>query len=164
MGRYYRTTEGREGKFALCSQPSTDPEGFFGLEEQEPTEVEYYANKDQEEYIKSRVDELYDKLEVPKEKRVYYFGITNEDNKNSMSAWYDTVEKYAYKKINNAEVKRYEKLLGEKLDKFYCEEKHKTMIEKFKGSSLCMARIKLGVVILSDIKDTGECWITADLC
>ena len=33
MGRFYRTTEGREGKFALGSQPSTDPGVFFEMEE-----------------------------------------------------------------------------------------------------------------------------------
>ena len=158
MGRYYRTNEGREGKFALCSQPSTDPEGFFGLEEQEPNEIEYHADKDQEEYIKSKVDELYDKLEIPKDKRVYYY-----NNEKPLTEWYDMVEKYAYRKINRAEVKRYEQLMGEKPDQFYCGEKHKTLIERFKGSSLCMARIKLGITILSDIKDTGECWITAEL-
>lgn len=158
MGRWYRTTEGREGKFAVCKQPSTDPEDFFGLEEQEPNEIEYHASKDQEEDIKNRVDELYDKLGVPKEKRVYYYS-----GDKPLNDWYDMVEQYAYKKINNAEVKRYEKLLGEKPDQFYCGEEHKTMIEKFDGSSLCMARIKLGITILSDIKDTGECWITAEL-
>lgn len=158
MGRYYHSNEGREGKFALCSQPSTDPGDFFGLEEQEPNEIEYYANKDQEAYIKSKVDGLYDKLEVPKDKRVYYYG-----SDKPLNEWYDLIEKYTYIKINRAEIKRYEKLRKEKLDQYYCEDKHKTLIEKFKGSSLCMARIKLGITILSDIKDTGECWLTADL-
>lgn len=158
MGRWYRTTEGREGKFALCSQSSTDPEDFFNLEECEPQEIEYHATSDQEPEIKSKVDQLYDKLEVPKEKRVYYY-----DSNKPLDSWYDMIEQYTYKKINNAEVKRYEKLLGEKPDQFYCGDKHKTLIEKFKGSNLCMARIKLGITILSDIKDTGECWLTAEL-
>lgn len=158
MGRYYRTTEGREGKFALGKQPSSDPGDFFDLEEVEPAEVEYRADKAQEEDIKKKVDELYDKLEVPKEKRVYYYNGDEPLNK-----WYDMIEKYVYNKINNAEVKRYERMLGKRPDQFYCSEKNKTLIEKFEGSSLCMARIKLGITILSDIKDAGECWLTADL-
>lgn len=158
MGRFYRTTEGREGKFALGSQPSTDPGVFFEMEEQEPTEIEYHAGQEQEEEIKKKVDELYDKLKVPKDKRSYYY-----DPKKSLADWYDMMEKYCYTKVNRAEIKRYEKIRGEKLDQYYTEEKHKTLIEKFKGSSLCMARIKLGLTILSDIKDTGECWLTADI-
>ena len=164
MGRYYHSNEGREGKFALCSQSSTDPGDFFGLEEQEPTEIEYYAGSSQEEDIKKKVNELYDKLGVPEDKRIFYFNIVHEGGEpNQMETWYEMVEQYAYIKINRAEIKRYEKLRGEKIDQYYCDDKHKTLIEKFKGANLCMARIKLGVVILSDIKDTGECWITADL-
>lgn len=163
MGRYYHTTEGREGKFALGTQPSSDPGTFFDLEEIEPSEIEYHAEADQEEDIKKKVEELYDKLEVPKEKRMYYFGTNSDGTKNSMMDWYDMIEKYTYVKINNAEVKRYEKIMGKKPDQFYCEDKCKTMIEKFEGSSLCMSRIKLGIIILSDIKDAGECWLTADL-
>lgn len=158
MGRWYRTTEGREGKFAVCRQPSTDPEDFFGLEECEPTEIEYHADGSQEEEIRNKVDQLYDKLEVPKEKRVYYYS-----GDMPLESWYDMMEEYTYIKINKAEVKRYEKLRGKMPDEFYCSDKHKTLIEKIDGSSLCMSRIKLGITILSDIKDSGECWLTAEI-
>lgn len=158
MGRYYHSSQGREGKFSVGRQPSTDPGNFFGLEEQEPSEIEYFASKEQEGEIKSKVDELYDKLEVPKEKRVYYYS-----GDEPLDGWYNMMEQYAYDKINNAELKRYEQLRGETQDQFYCSDKNKTLIEKFKGSSLCVARIKLGITILSDIKDSGECWLTADL-
>ena len=34
---------------------------------------------------------------------------------------------------------------------------------EIKGMALVLARIRLGLSILSDIKDTGECWLNAEL-
>lgn len=158
MGRYYNTANGRGGKFGFGKQPSTDPGDFFGMQELEPCEITYTADKDNEEDIKAKVDELYDKAEVPKEERIYYQkGPENEDKLG------DLLEKYIYRKVNRNEVERYDKIEGFKHEPYYCGEEHKTLIEKFEGASLCASRIRLGVVILSEIKDYNICELTAEL-
>ena len=73
------------------------------------------------------------------------------------------IEKYAYRKVNRNEVKRYNKIDGFEHRTFYCEEKHKTMIDVIQGADLCISRLKLGLTILSDIKDEGYSEITTDL-
>lgn len=45
MGRYYYTDNGKEGKFMFGVQPSDDPD-YMGMIEQEPTSIDYYADKD----------------------------------------------------------------------------------------------------------------------
>lgn len=165
MGRYYRSIYGRGGKFALGSQPSTDPGDFFGMEELSQTHITYYVAGKEEEEIKKKVDKLYDELKVPQEERVYYIptdGSANEVNEAN-NAFYRMIYKYCYHKVNRNEVKRYDRIDGFDHEQFYCSEKHKTLIEKFKGSSLCASRVRLGVVILSDIKDNGDCELEAEL-
>ena len=44
MGRYYNTNTGRGGKFGFACQNSSDPQDYFGMEEQEPTSITYYAD------------------------------------------------------------------------------------------------------------------------
>lgn len=159
MGRYFQTETGRDGKFGFGSQPSTDPGDFFEMEEQEPNEITYTLDKNNYDMVKEKVDELYDKLNVPAEERIYY--LKKEREKEDKLG--DLLEKYAYKKVNNAEVKRYNKIDGFEHSTYYNEEKHKTFIDVFEGAGLCCSRVKLGLVILSDLQDDGFCELTAEL-
>ena len=159
MGRYYNTANGRGGKFGFGKQPSTDPGDFFGMQELEPCEITYTADKDNEEDIKAKVDELYNKVGVPKEERIYYQKGAEDEN-----ALGDLLEKYCYRKVNRGEVERYDRIDGFKHDPYYCEGgAHKVLIEKIEGASLIACRIRLGVTVLSDIKDEGICELTAEL-
>lgn len=158
MGRYYSTETGRNGKFGLGSQPSTDPGDFFEMDEQEPSEITYTIDRRSYDMVKEKVDGLYDKLKVPAEERIYYLKKEREENKLC-----DLLEKYAYKKVNNAEVPRYNKIDGFEHATYYNEEKHKTFIDVFEGAGLCCSRVRLGLVILSDLQDDGFCELRAEL-
>lgn len=158
MGRYYESETGRSGKFALCRQPSTDPENFFGMEEMQPNEITYTMEKDNYDMVKKKVDSLYDQLKVPNEERIYYMKKDGEEEK-----LLDLFDKYAYKKVNNAEVKRYNKIDGFEHQTYYCEEKNKTIIDVIEDSALCCSRVRLGLVILSDLQDDGYCELRAEL-
>lgn len=159
MGRYYESETGRSGKFALCRQPSTDPENFFGMEEMQPNEITYTMEKDNYDMVKKKVDSLYDQLKVPKEERIYYMKKDGEEEEKLL----DLFDKYAYKKVNNAEVKRYNKIDGFEHQTYYCEEKNKTIIDVIEDSALYCSRVRLGLVILSDLQDDGYCELRAEL-
>ena len=157
MGRYYESDTGRSGKFALGKQPSADPGDFFGMEEMQPNEIIYTLEKDNYDMVKKKVDGLYDKLKIPKEERIYYLKKDDEDKLG------DLLEKYAYKKVNNAEVKRYNKIDGFEHQTYYSEEKNKTIIDMFEDAGLCCSRVRLGLVILSDLQDDDHCELRAEL-
>lgn len=158
MGRFFNTETGRNGKFGFGSQPSTDPGDFFDMHEEEPSEIIYTLEKNNYDAVKEKVDELYDKLEVPKDRRIYYIKKEGEEGKLG-----DLLEEYAYKKVNRTEVKRYDKIDGFEHKTYYNEEKHKVFIERFKDAGLCCSRVRLGLVILSDLKDDGYCELRAEL-
>ena len=157
MGRYYESQTGRSGKFALGKQPSNDPGSFFSMEEMQPNEITYTLEKDNYDMVKKKVDMLYDQLKVPKEERIYYLKKDDEDKLG------DLLEKYAYKKVNNAEIKRYNKIDGFERQTYYCEEKNKTIIDMFEDAGLCCSRVRLGLVILSDLQDDDYCELRAEL-
>lgn len=159
MGRYFTTETGRDGKFGFGSQPSTDPGDFFEMDEQEPSEIVYALDKSNYDMVKEKVDGLYDKLKVPAEERIYYLKKEREQEDKLG----DLLEKYAYKKVNRAEVKRYNKIDGFEHATYYNEEKNKTFIDMFEGAGLCCSRVRLGLVILSDLQDDGFCELTAEL-
>lgn len=162
MGRYYYSASGRAGKFGVACQSSSDPADFFYMTEQEPSTVTYYIGKDGEKDVKEKLDSVYAKLGVPADERIYYLkGGEGEDS--SWNEHLDVIEKYAYRKVNRNEVKRYNEIDGFEHRTFYCGEKHKTMIDVIQGADLCISRLKLGLTILSDIKDEGYSEITADL-
>lgn len=159
MGRYFTTETGRDGKFGFGSQPSTDPGDFFDMEEQEPCEIVYVIGKDKYDMVKEKVDGLYDRLKVPTEERIYYLKKEREEEDKLGNL----LEKYAYKKVNNAEVKRYNRIDGFEHVTYYSEEKNKTLIDTFEGAGLCCSRVRLGLTILSDLQDDGICELTAEL-
>ena len=157
MGRYYTSETGRSGKFALGKQPSADPGNFFGMEEMQPNEIIYALEKDKYDMVKKKVDGLYVQLKVPKEERIYY--LKKDDEEKLL----DLFDKYAYKKVNNAEIKRYNKIDGFEHQTYYCEDKNKTVIDAFEDAGLYCSRVRLGLVILSDLQDDDYCELRAEL-
>lgn len=127
------------------------------MQEMQPNEITYTLEKNNYDMVKKKVDSLYDKLKIPKEERIYYL------KKNGEDELADLLEKYAYKKVNNAEVKRYNKIDGFEHKTYYCGEKNKTIIDVLEGAGLCCSRVRLGLVILSDLQDDDYCELRAEL-
>ena len=127
------------------------------MEEMQPNEIIYTLEKDNYDMVKKKVDRLYDKLKIPKEERIYYLKKYEEDKLG------DLLGKYAYKKVNNAEIKRYNKIDGFEHQTYYCEEKNKTVIDAFEDAGLYCSRVRLGLVILSDLQDDDHCELRAEL-
>jgi hypothetical protein len=158
VGRYYDTETGRSGKFMFGVQPSDDP-GFMGMQEQEPSTIQYYADKDMRADIKKNLDKQYDLLDVPKDKRIYYCKDLQD---------YDAYEKKELTDKVFVSVREDDK---EEMEKYkgkirWADDKpgHVSFeIGKERERTLVLARIRLGITILSDIKDTGECWLNAEL-
>lgn len=152
MGRYYRTDGGREGKFMLGVQSSDDPE-YMGMSE-DTSYIDYYASDDDAPKIKKRLDEQYDILNVPKDKRIYY-AKTSKDYDDFER---EELENKVWIKVKDGSEE--EKQFKDKT-KWYCEDKGYTMYER-DNMALVLARIRLGVNILSDIKDEGYCSLRAE--
>lgn len=129
------------------------------MEEQEPSNITYMLDKNNYDMVKEKVDGLYDKLKVPNEERIYYLRKEREQEDKLG----DLLEKYAYKKVNRAEVPRYNKRDGFEHVVYHNEEKNKVLIDVFEGAGLCCSRVRLGLVILSDLQDDGFCELTAEL-
>ena len=157
MGRYYTTDGGREGKFMFAVQSSDDPE-LLGMHEQEPTEITYYADEDDAEHIKSMLDREYDALDIPKDKRVYY------RDKDDYKEWYKYEDEVLHDKVfvsvRDDDKETLAKHAGETRwgsnKSNYCD-------FEINGNAIHMARIRLAVNILSDIKDNGYCTLDAEL-
>lgn len=156
MGRYYETNGGRGGKFMFGVQSSDDPE-YMGMHEQEPATVDYYADKDDIERIKNKLVEQYDILGVPKDQRKYYCKDCKEMAKYENEVLHDKVFVTVNVKDEQA-MKQYE---GK--DR-WCSEKGDDYIDyEINNNALVLARIRLALDILSDIKDDGYCLLTAEL-
>lgn len=153
MGRYYHTDSGREGKFMFGVQPSTDPEEM-GMSE-DPTYIRYYASDEDEPKVRERLDRQYDLLEIPNDKRMYYIKDWEEYDKYEKEVLDDRV--WIKCKVGSEEDKKHE---GE--TKWAGDSNDEVMYER-KGMALVLARIRLGLIILSDIKDEGYCELNAEL-
>lgn len=152
MGRYYHTDSGREGKFMFGVQSSNDPE-YMGMSE-DPTFIQYYASKDDEPKIKAKLDEQYNILGVPIEKRMYYAKDLEAYDRYENEELEDKV--WVKVKDDSEEAKQFE---GK--TKWWCEDKGYTLYER-ENMALVLARIRLGVNILSDIKEKGYCSLEAE--
>lgn len=153
MGRYYNTASGREGKFMFGVQSSDDPE-YMGMYE-EPTYIQYYASKDEEPKIRAKLDEQYDLLGVPKDKRLY----TYKDYKE-----YDEYERKELSERVWIDVREDDKeeLAKHKNEVRWASNKKGYVSFERKNLALVLARIRLGATILSDIKDDGYCSLEAE--
>lgn len=155
MGRYYNTNSGREGKFMFGVQPSDDA-GHMGMHEQEPTSITYYADEDDVEKIKRRLDRQYDYLGVPQEDRLYYC----KDDKEMM----DYEDKVLHDKVFETVEDTPETRKRFSRETPWASDKEGYLdFEIGQGRCLALARIRLALVILSDIKEHGYCELDAEL-
>lgn len=157
MGRYYNTGTGREGKFMFAIQESTDPE-YMGMHEQGASYINYYADKKDEEIIRKRLDEEYDALKIPKKDRIYYIKQNDymAQDKYEKEHFYDKV--FDYVKLDDTEtIQKYDR----KYHRFSSDREGYECFASFENA-LHLARIRLALVILSDIKDDGYCDLEAE--
>lgn len=151
MGRYYNTDNGREGKFMFGVQSSDDPE-YLGMHEENPSYINYYADTQDVPEIKKKLDEQYDLLDVPKDKRIYYCKDYKEMDKFEDEFLHCKV----FVTVKDGD-ERYKGQVG-----WYNGKEGYTDYE-IPGKAICLARIRLALNILSDIKDTGSCSLEAEL-
>lgn len=156
MGRYYDTDGGRQGKFMFGVQPSDDP-GYMGMHEQEPTTVEYYADEDDVEKITKKLDEQYDIIGIPKNERLYYCKDWQEMDKYEREVLHDKIFITVYAKDETA-------IKAHGGETRWASGKGNDYVDfEIKGMPIVLARIRLGLDILSDIKDNGFCALNAEL-
>lgn len=139
MGRYWTTNTGRDGKFGFGCQSSTDPEDYFGMT---PISVTYGGAD--EDKVKQRVNEIYDKANVPQEERIYQLKGGHDE----------------YEDFHN----RYHKYFFEPREGGgFAGDDGVSEGEVFEQAHLCQARLWLGLSILSDIAEDGYCDVDAEM-
>lgn len=146
MGRYFSTNTGRGGKFGFACQNSTDPKDYFEMEEQEPTEITYYADDSDVDSIKKKLDKLYDEASVPQEERIYELNGSDDEFQD----FYTRFHRYFFETCKAGEGN-------------FAGENGTTEREMFKDAHLCQSRLWLGLTILTDIKEEGYCELDAEL-
>lgn len=156
MGRYYMTDNGREGKFMFAVQSSDDPE-YLGMHEQERASIDYYADEDDVPDIRKKLDEQYDKLGVPTENRIYYCKDYKEMDEYEDKYLHDKVFVSVSHEDKDA-MKEHEGETG------WASRKGNDYTDyEIRGNAIALARIRLALNILSDIKDGGSCYLNAEL-
>ena len=157
MGRYYNTNTGRDGKFMFAVQPSSDPE-VMGMHEQGATYINYYAEKSDENNIKENLEKEYDALEIPKEDRIYYIELNGQEKyaKYEREHFFDKVFIYV-KKDDKEALEKYKGMIP------YVSDRDEYECFGTNEKVLHLARIRLALIILSDIKDDGYCELEAEL-
>lgn len=157
MGRYYHNQFGEEGKFWFGVQPSEDPATVFGATDVTETDSEDYdedyADYDisDDEFVKKKLDEQYDILGVPKDKRRYRID-TDKRGKYIWGELFDYI--FSYEKP--------EKYDGIPYGDFE-DGKHITYYALSREKELAASRVSLGLFILNTIYRDGVCSMTAEL-
>lgn len=146
MGRYYNTNTGRGGKFGFACQSSADPHEYFDMHEEEPIEITYYADKDDVDNIKAKLDKIYDQANVPTNERIYELDGSDDEYQD----FHNRYHKYFFERCESGEGN-------------FAGENGTTEREVFEKAHLGQSRLWLGLVILSDIKDEGYCSLDAEL-
>ena len=160
MGRYY-TTEHFSGKFGFAVQPSYDPE-YFGMEEYSPNEIHYYLEGSVENIkaVTELLDLQYDICELPKEKRVYYVA-----DDNVLYDFVETVLDPVVYREYDPEIDDGAAVYGGFEPDWLAEHGFSSghLVTKTEAMQLAMFRIRLGLRILSDLKDRSECILVAEV-
>jgi len=140
--------------------------------EEDPTSIHYYLDGSDENkaYCKKVLDEQYDIVGFPKEKRVYHI-----NNEKELDPVYNENSKHIYKIVKRAETneiigyggeknwwkafapKELLNLTDEEFDKEY------KVIPESNEKVLAAARIILGIKILSELELDGYCDLDAEL-
>ena len=146
MGRYYNTNSGRSGKFGFGCQSSSDPQDFFGMKDQEPNTITYWADNEDYDYIKGKLDEVYNEAKVPQGERIYeLYGGENE-----YQEFHNKFHKYFFETCKAGEGN-------------FAGENNTTEREVFANAHLAQSRLWLGLVILTDLLEDGYCELDAEL-
>lgn len=143
MGRYYNTNTGRGGKFGLGCQESTDPKDYFGLVE---THITYIADEEDSEAIKKKLNTIYDEAKVPQEERIYELDGSDDEYEDYRNRFH----KYFFETCKAGEGG-------------FAGNNGTTEQEVFTDAHLAQSRLRLGLTILTDIKDEGYCELDAEL-
>ena len=155
MGRFYRSNR-FDGKFGVALQNSDDP-AIFGMREQEPSEIEYYLDGNEEniEQVAKKLDEQYDILEIPENERVYLLDCNEKD---ALQPVYELSEKYYTKHYRE---------WNEELDRgrvpYVSKIWQKGAVETKDGIELAWCRVYLGTKIYTELVVDGYCSLTAEL-
>lgn len=158
MGRYYHSNKtGDEGKFWFAVQPSLDVVAVYGMEYEEPPKdmeneeeedwedygvswADYYTNDTQ--YVLDQLNKQYDILGVPQEERKYTCYDVNY-------YIFHTIKKYFLTKEDNGK-------MG------YSMGDEPTEYPISKEKELAMSRVNLGLFILNDLEQFGECSLNVE--
>ena len=108
------------------------------------------------EYLTKKLYKEYDKLGVPKEQRIYSYDKYEEAIKFEEDVLTDRV--FIHVKADDTEArKKYGNIT-------WCSSKGNDYVEYEKeGMAICLARVRLALDILSDIKKTGYCSLEAEV-
>lgn len=164
MGRYYNTSTGREGKFMFATQESTDPD-YMGMHENQ-NYLDYYADEDDVETIKAKLDEQYDLLGLPKEKRLYRLPKAELANEwKAQDKWEkENLHDLIFESFHKKDMEEAHKKYGDKAVHWASDKGDDyTDFERNPGLALALARVRLGLTILTDIEEDGCCELRAEL-
>ena len=158
MGRYYHNQDGNEGKFWFAVQPSDDPATVFGGmdvtdKSDEDGFDEGYTDYDIDdaEYVKKKLNEQYDILGVPEDKRRFDMPI----DKRGKYIWEELFDYiFSHEKPDGFDGIPY----GD-----YKDGEHRTYYALSKEKELAASRLDLGLFIYNTIKRDGICSMTAEL-
>lgn len=166
MGRYYTSNNsGEQGKFWFAVQPSDDVETIYGMTMVEPPrDMEGEEEEDWEgygeswadyetgdtQYVIDQLNKQYDILGVPQEERIYEYedewnAETLEDKNGRNDYVWGTMKKYFLTKTKTDGIGY---AMGNGMETEYPISKEK---------ELAASRVNLGLFILHDIQNYGEC-------
>lgn len=158
MGRYYHNQDGEEGKFWFGVQPSDDPATVFGgvdvtdKSDEDGFDEDYTDyDIDDAEYVKKKLNEQYDIIGVPTEKRRFDV----EVNKRGDYIWNELFDYvFTYEKPKDDHIIPY----GD-----FKDGKRITYYARSRKIELAASRIDLGLFILGTIRRHGFCSMTAEM-
>lgn len=147
MGRYYHTNN-HDGKFGFGCQSSDDP-AYFGMEEQEPTTVDYYLedNEENRQVIIDKLNENYDILGIAKEDRLYKIKESSLEIEALLKKYRDK-NYHEFDKDNGIRIS-----FGD----------GKSYAPRNKDIELAECRVWLGLEILDDLERDGYCDLNAEM-
>lgn len=157
MGRYYNTNR-FYGKFGFAVQSSSDPE-IFGMYEDEPTEITYYADDSAIQQVIDVLNKQYEICEVPEGERIYQV-----ENDKALGEYLEAhVDPRIYREYDS---RKDDGIPYGGFSKEFIEKncfKSETLYPKKHEMALAACRIALGLRILTDLKLDGYCSLVAEL-
>lgn len=155
MGRYYGTQQ-FDGKFGFGIQSSYDPVEVFGMDDEtsddeDENEASFYleSTDDDLKRIKHIIDEQYDFLEIPEDKRIYII-------KTQEQVW------ELFQQFEDQLYRPYVKGKDQGIP-YWSAKYSEGVLERKPGVQLAKCRIDLGTKIYTELKQNGYCSMWAEL-